>query len=413
MGKITTSIYLDKRRKKLNSEYPVKLRVTYNRKQKYYPLNISMHEDEYEKMNSAKPRLKYKEMKLLLAEIENKAVDVINKLPIFSFNDFERLFLNESEKAEDVFGYFESYIGRLRKQQRIGTADSYNNAYHSLQKYCKEYGYNELKFHLVDVNFLEEYENWMTVKNGNSITTVGIYLRCLRTLFNEAIEGGLIDINKYPFGKRKYVIPRGLNIKRALSKKQVESIINFQCRTLAEERARDLWVLSYALNGIQMKDLAQLKFKNIDDQAITYFRAKTIKTSKKELTPIRIPRHEIIDNIIEKWQDFNAKKRPEKFIFDILNEADDEEIIKKKTRQLSKTVNKYLGRIGEDLGIPFRITTRYARHSAATILMNGGATLLYISKHLGHHNTKTTEIYLDSFSDDIKEDFQSKLFDFK
>ena len=53
-----------------------------------------------------------------------------------------------------------------------------------------------------------EYENWM-IKNGGSITTVGIYLRSLRTLFGMAINDGLLTKDFYPFGKKRYEIPTG------------------------------------------------------------------------------------------------------------------------------------------------------------------------------------------------------------
>tara|TARA_R110001599_G_scaffold242579_1_gene442224 strand:- start:35094 stop:36338 length:1245 start_codon:yes stop_codon:yes gene_type:complete len=413
MGNVTTSIYLDTRRKKADDRYPLKLRVTFQRQQKYYPLFQSMTEEEFEKTNSPKPRNNYKETKLTLNEIENRANDIINKLDPFSFRQFERIFLTETSKEDTVYSFFESYIEKLKSKESIGTSDSYNNAYQSIKKYCKEHKYKSLSFTDVDVDFLNDYESWMTKTNDRSITTVGMYLRCVRALFNEAIETGVIQRANYPFSKRKYTIPAGRNIKRALTIQQIESIIKYSPTTMAEERARDLWIFSYALNGIQTKDMAQLKYENIDDQAITYYRAKTIKTSKKELTPIRIPRNEIIDEIINKWKKPSLSPSPNQYIFDVLEEGDTEEVIKKKTRQFSKTINKYMGRIGKHLEIPYKVTTKYTRHSAATILMQNGASILYIGKNLGHQNTKTTESYLDSFSDDIKDNFQSKLFDFK
>ena len=44
-----------------------------------------------------------------------------------------------------------------------------------------------------------------------------MYLRPLRTIFNEAIEDGIIKKEKcYPFGRRKYKIPASKNTKKAL-----------------------------------------------------------------------------------------------------------------------------------------------------------------------------------------------------
>jgi integrase/recombinase XerD len=47
------------------------------------------------------------------------------------------------------------------------------------------------------------------VDNGKSLTTVGIYLRPLRAMFNEAIAANLITQEYYPFGKRKYQTEQG------------------------------------------------------------------------------------------------------------------------------------------------------------------------------------------------------------
>ena len=56
--------------------------------------------------------------------------------------------------------------------------------------------------------------------------TQGIYLRNLRAIFNEAIADGIISKEKcYPFGRRKYQIPTGRNIKKALKLEQIEKTI--------------------------------------------------------------------------------------------------------------------------------------------------------------------------------------------
>ena len=65
--KPTTAIVLDTRRAKSNERYPVKLRVTYLRKQKYYSTGIDLSEGDYQKTISVKPRGKFKELKLKLS----------------------------------------------------------------------------------------------------------------------------------------------------------------------------------------------------------------------------------------------------------------------------------------------------------------------------------------------------------
>ena len=53
-----------------------------------------------------------------------------------------------------------------------------------------------LKFTDITPSFLKKYERWM-LDNGKSITTVGMYLRALRAIFNQQN----IDSKLYPFSK--------------------------------------------------------------------------------------------------------------------------------------------------------------------------------------------------------------------
>ena len=108
---VTTTITLDPRRAKKDGTFPVKLRVTYLRKQKYYALKYSMTENDFKKTMSPKPRGRLKEMKLILNTIEQKAIETIDSLPSFSFKGFEDVFLNKKAKlGTDVFAAYDSYI---------------------------------------------------------------------------------------------------------------------------------------------------------------------------------------------------------------------------------------------------------------------------------------------------------------
>jgi hypothetical protein len=66
------------------------------------------------------------------------------------------------------------------------------------------------------------------LKKDKSVTPVGIYIRSLRTLFNNAIDDGLINKEYYPFGKKKYEIPTSNNIKKALNLKDIGSIFHYK-----------------------------------------------------------------------------------------------------------------------------------------------------------------------------------------
>jgi integrase len=77
--------------------------------------------------------------------------------------------------------------------------------------------------------------------------------------------------------------------------------------------------------------------------------------------------------------------------------------------QFIKTVNKYMKRIGIEIGYDKPLTTYAARHSYATILKRSGAPLGFISESLGHKSLQTTEAYHDSFEDETRRKYAEML----
>ncbi|MBR8840981.1 MAG: tyrosine-type recombinase/integrase, partial [Stigonema ocellatum SAG 48.90 = DSM 106950] len=82
-------------------------------------------------------------------------------------------------------------------------------------------------------------------------------------------------------------------------------------------------------------------------------------------------------------------------------------------RQFTKTINKYMGRIAQSLGMDKDVTTYTARHSFSTVLKRSGAPIEFISESLGHQDIRTTESYLDSFEDDVKLQYANALTAFR
>ncbi len=212
---VTTAIYHDKRIQRKDGTYAVKLRVTFNRVQKYYPINEYLTEDEWEKVHSEKPRKKYKDKLMYFNEIELKAREIVKDLHPFTFSAFEKKFNQKPRSSQDVFSAFQEYIDQLNKEGRAHTAESYACALSSLKSRQKAIHRKKLNFWDVTPEWLNDYEKWMISKNRSS-STVGIYLRSLRTILNIAIQEGNLDAESYPFGKRKYQIP-AVKTKRKLS----------------------------------------------------------------------------------------------------------------------------------------------------------------------------------------------------
>lgn len=410
------AIVLDKRTTKKSGRIPVKLRITYHRKQMYYPVNIDLTPEEFKWVQnpeswpkSATPALKrqLKDWKLTCDASRVKAQEIIDTMGDFSFREFERiLYKNFRPKEQDVYQWYAKIIEKQRQEGRVGTAASYNTSMVSLAAFSPK-----LHFRDITPDFLREYEKWMLSK-GKAKTTVGIYLRPLRAIMNQAIDEGVISRETYyPFSKRKYQIPASRNVKKALSKEEIQKIFQYQgVPGTWYQKARDFFIFSYLASGMNMKDIALLKFKNIDGEFIRFTRAKTLHTNRSDLRPITVHMSDEINQIIIRWGNSNTDL--DNFIFPIIESGATPEREAALIKQFTKNVNHYLKYIAAELGITRSLSTYYARHSFATILKRGGASVDLISESLGHSSTKTTASYLDSFDDETKKILQSKLLQF-
>lgn len=264
-------------------------------------------------------------------------------------------------------------------------------ALNSVSNYSKN-GY--LSFDDITVEWLNSYQRNM-VDKGNSKSTVGMYLRCVRVVFNKAIKDGVITIDQYPFGKGKYEIPAGRNIKKALKAEDLKKIKEYKpVPDSMEEWARDMWYFIFLCNGINPKDMAKLKYKHIDADQITFVRSTTKDTSKLQM-PILIANSERIQNIIAKWG--NPDTNAENYVFPILRPGLSPEQIHSRVHDFFSKVNKGMKAIAASLNITDKVTTYVARHSYATVLKHNGISVDYISESMGHSNIRTTERYLASF----------------
>ncbi len=403
----TFNVVLDKRKMKEDGTYPLKLRITFNRKRNYYSIGFpSLTELDFGKLEKSRDPF-LKEVRLNIAAIESKANETLKRLNPFTFEEFEKLFFpkEESSTYDSVYTAMSAYIAKMRNEGRVSTASSYECALNSLQQFKKK-----LSFEDITPDFLNSYERSM-IGQGKSTTTVGIYLRSLRTIYNQAIEDGAIGREKYPFKKSKFQIPAGQNIKKALTLVELEKIFNYPTvPNSSEDKAKDFWIFSYLCNGINIKDICRLKYSNLDGEKLIFQRAKTENTKKANQKSIVVYLTSEAKAIIDKWG--NPSKLSSNYIFPILQSNTEPQDERNLVQYLTKQVNKYMKRIAKEVGIEKPVTTYAARHSFSTVLKRSGAPIEFISESLGHNNLKTTENYLDSFEDDVKKKYAESLTNF-
>jgi integrase len=406
MEKPTLTYFFDTRSKLLDGNYPIKLTVYYGRQKKRYKTPFKATQEVYDRLLANRLRDEStKQLKRQTVSWLDKQTLIAESIVPFTFTDFENVFYAEKTQLrkiqlnDGVNSIYEKHIQSLNDEGRISTARAYHDSLTSILSYKKN-----LKVSQITPDFLKGYEKWMT-DNGRSLTTVGMYVRALRTIFNMAIENEVIDASKYPF--KKYTIPAPQKISRTLKKEEIKQIINYTAKRDADAVALDYWVFSFISNGMNFKDIALLKYGNINGDFLEFRRAKTKRTTNNSSLPIMVPLDENLSYIIKKRG--NKSKKKEDYIFPILKHGLTPQQEYDHIKTFVRNTNKRLTRVGIELGLSLKVTSYVARHCFATIQKNNNAPLAYISEALGHSNLKTTQNYFGRFEDEGLKVFHSGL----
>lgn len=399
---LTIKLVLDTRRKNDDGVYPVKIRVTWHRVQKYYLTEYKMNEGDFNQVQRSAPPRRLRDAKIILDAKMDKARVIARELPVFSFIGFEKRFLTDAKPTESLFGLFESVIKKKQAEGSFNTASNYQCSLNSLLTFNKK-----LSFADITPDMLWQFEAYL-LKHGKQRTTVGIYMRPLRAIINEAIFRGYMHRDQYPFGKRQYVIPEGRNPKRAIDREEFQKVIQME---IEEERgfkarSRDFFVLSYLCQGMNFRDLLLLRKDQIEGEEIVFVRGKTKETGRTNPILIRVPLLEESIEIIEKWRDRDTANQ---LLFPFISERMDPELRHKAIMQFIKVTNKHLAYIREELEITSKVTTYTARHQFSKAILDGGESVEYLSECLGHKSIRTTQFYVQGFGVEKKRAVAKKL----
>lgn len=440
------SLMLDTRRVKIKTgKYPVKLQVSFERATLHYQTIFDLLKDDYSKLAAPRIGPNLSDVRDKLKVLNREAEDFIQDMSPFSFYEFERDFITNHElfkrrkklkapeqvqsNIQHVFDYspyikrfaifredhskpgtisivYFSVIKRLLEEQRIGTALSYQDSYNSFKKFRGNVCFTD-----ITISYLHQYEQWMKAR-GVSKTTIGIKIRPLRTMFNEAFEMGIIKRDKcYPFGRRKYRIPTGRNIKKAMGQDFIKQLYYYNPLNISENKAKDFWLFCYFANGMNPKDVVHLKYQDIQDGYIVFVRHKTERTTRNDPKPITVYITEDLQNIIDKWGTKN--KSPNDYIFPVMDDSMSPLEQYSLVTAFTRFINDNMKKITARLGIDKKITTIVSRHSFSTQLKRSGVSTEFIQEALGHTDKKTTENYLDSFENAVKKEYAGMLTAFK
>jgi integrase len=392
----TVSAVVYEHHKKLDGTWNVKIRIHHKKERKLidtpHYVTVRQLDEEF--------RIKDKRLlKLLEEQLDDYRLAIGrlgSKLAFMTAGEL-RDHLADCDKEVDFIAFCTQHIEQLKLDKRNGTACNHRAVRNSLVDYFKK---DSVAITEINSNMLYAYERYLKTERthirinqlGKTVKTKekgmqsgGIYnhMRDLRTLFNAARlfynneDLGIFKIKHYPFKRYKIGSPP-LTRKRNITVEQVRIVRD--CKLPKDSRvemARDLFMLSFYLCGMNAVDIYQLEKPDPKTERIEYNRSKTAAVRKDnafisiKIIPEAVPLiKKYVGKLQDKYTTYNG---------------------------LDTSLSKGLRELRQLSGVP-DITFYWARHTFANLARNKcRMTKDDVALALNHvdEGHRTTDIYID------------------
>ena len=355
----TVNYVVLKHHKKEDNTWNVKIRVTLNRKSAYFNSGIYVSGRQINKKYKITDPFIREEVEIILSAARKDIIALRHNIARFDAKQLASHIYNKINQPQlfdlDFIAFTTQHAQQIKQQNRKGSARIFITVINSIANFV---GRPVLSIHDITPQFLVNYEAWLR-KNNLTPNGINLYLRNIRTLFNLARaqhndeETGTINIPTYPFNKYRIPAP-SQNDSIALLPAQIAAIRNSDPVNKREVLARDVFMLSFYLAGINTIDL--FTCKKTTGGRLHYNRQKVAsRRADNAFTSIKIQPEAM--KLLHKYKDST-----EKHVFDFHTRYAD-------PSTFNANINIGLKKIGQALGIQ-DLRTYHARHSWATIARN-------------------------------------------
>ena len=236
---VVVSTVLGARTINKEGKYPVKIKGYYQKRPKYDSIGICMTKEEWNKLPDSKS-FEYRKIKQAIEScfsLVRMNVEALVEKGIFSFNTLN-LRLGKAT-GDTLNSVIRAKIEELRSEDRIGTMQFFKCTLVMVE----EVGGKDIPFSAITVEWLQKCEKlWSKTK---SVSTIGMHMRNIRTLMNEAKRAGVSKESQYPFGKGLFEIKTGIGRKKGLTKKLLKVISDYKSGNKMTNRYKDFWIFIY------------------------------------------------------------------------------------------------------------------------------------------------------------------------
>jgi site-specific recombinase XerD len=351
-------IYNRYKKASLTQKAIVEIRVTYNRQQKYMSTGVWLYPHQWKNgkiVNCEDIVYISKVLDNLVTRVRNVILDMMQKgnIDIFSIPRI----LETTGMEETGFIDFCRQRAAIRKYgKEKDTQERYDRFLRLFSQWGKIVTFSDVKDDTIIA-----YDKYLSSTGMRPYSKWNNYHRFLNSFIQDAIDEGLLQRNPYKWlniDKQK----KTNGIDKCLTLKEFQQLKNAIMPTDRLERIRDLFVFQ-TYTCLRYSDLEKFDTENITMiESIPTYKFLQRKTKKPTVIPLLQPALDILDKY--------------KGHLPIISNV---------------KYNEYLKIVAQAAQLDYRLSTHWARHTGATILLNEGIDMKIVTKICGHSSTRITE----------------------
>lgn len=396
------NLYL--RDKNSNEETPIQLFISWNNNRIKHPTNeVAIPKEwDFKKQNVLDKRgnleLREKSKKLSnyilqVREIFIKCENHYNRSPTKQeLKDYLEKKINIKSTTDDK-NCLLSYILKFMKESETrtndltgkpiakGTIQTYNQVYNMIKKYST-LKKRKITFDDITLDFYHEFHTFL-VHQDLATNTIGKRIAILKTIIREATERGY---NKnLSFQSKKFKVTREKTDNIYLNENELNEMYKLDLSNVERlDKVRDLFLIG-SYTGLRFSDFSKFTNKNIVNSFIE------INTQKNK-EPVAIPLHDIVKQIMEKYEGGLPRALTNQKMNKYLKE------IGEKMNCLNTSYSKNITKGGKEITTNYikheLLCTHTARRSFASNLFIEGIPAQTIMKITGHKTEKSFMLYI-------------------